>query len=264
LRRGCGFYLCGVVRPLRLLIPEGIYHVTSRGNARGTVFRDDLDRVAFLELLALVVDRFGWICHAYCLMGNHYHLLVQTPQPNLSSGMRQLNGVYAQRFNRRQRRVGHLFQARFGAKLVEKEASFLGTARYLVLNPVRAAIVERPAAAVLRNPISQLRRLLAPHTLSTEPSGYLLRLEPDELDADRFDRLAGEGRAALVAGRFTRTSSLLAEALAVWRGPPLADFAYDAFAKPEIARPACNCCAEGTKNHLMHTTRDWRCRRRDR
>jgi REP element-mobilizing transposase RayT len=133
-----------VVRPLRLLVPDGIYHVTVRGNARGAVFLDDDDRLAFLDLLARVVDRFGWVLHAYCLMSNHYHLLVQTPRPNLSTSMRQLNGVYAQRFNKRRKRVGHLFQARFGAKLVQEEGYFLGAARYVILNPVRAQIVERP------------------------------------------------------------------------------------------------------------------------
>jgi REP element-mobilizing transposase RayT/AraC-like DNA-binding protein len=133
-----------VVRPLRLLVPDGIYHVTVRGNARGPIFLDDDDRLGFLDLLARVVDRFGWVLHAYCLMTNHYHLLVQTPRPNLSTSMRQLNGVYAQRFNKRRKRVGHLFQARFGAKLVQDEGYFLGSARYVILNPVRAEIVERP------------------------------------------------------------------------------------------------------------------------
>jgi REP element-mobilizing transposase RayT len=129
---------------LRLLLPGGVYHVTARGVARAPIVLDDDDRVGFLEQLARVVDRFGLVVHAYCLMTNHFHLLVETPQPNLSVSMRQLNGVYAQRFNKRHRRVGHLFQARFDAKLVESEAYFLGSARYIVLNPVRARMVERP------------------------------------------------------------------------------------------------------------------------
>jgi putative transposase len=136
--------LVRVARPLRLQIPGGIYHVRARGNSRAAVYRDDRDRRVFLELFERVVDRFGWICHAYCQMGNHYHLLLQTPLPNLSSGMRQLNGVYAQGFNKRHRRVGHVFEARFGATLVEEDGYFLELARYIVLNPVRAGIVDHP------------------------------------------------------------------------------------------------------------------------
>ena len=98
-----------MARPLRIEFSHAIYHVTSRGNARQDIVTDDRDRFQFLTVLAQVVDRFGWLCHAYCLMDNHYHLLIETPQPNLSRGMRQLNGVYTQAFNRRHRRVGHLF-----------------------------------------------------------------------------------------------------------------------------------------------------------
>ncbi|MBC7220921.1 transposase [Candidatus Bipolaricaulota bacterium] len=127
-----------MARPLRIEYPGALYHVTSRGNARQEVFRDDVDRRRFLEVLSQVIERFGWLCHAYCLMPNHYHLLIETPQPNLSRGMRQLNGVYTQAFNRRHRRVGHLFGGRFKAIVVEKESYLLELARYVVLNPVRA------------------------------------------------------------------------------------------------------------------------------
>ena len=133
-----------MARPLRIEFPGALYHVTSRGNARQRVFRDDEDRKTFLATLAWVVARFGWRCHAYCLMDNHVHLLIETPQPNLSRGMRQLNGVYTQRFNRRHRKVGHLFQGRFKAILVEKEGYLLELARYIVLNPVRAKMVKMP------------------------------------------------------------------------------------------------------------------------
>ena len=97
----------------------------------------DADRELFFRTLSQVVSRYGWICHAYCLMENHYHLVVETPRANLSLGMRQLNGVYTQAFNRRHRRVGHLFQGRFKAILVEKEAHLLELCRYVVLNPLR-------------------------------------------------------------------------------------------------------------------------------
>ena len=100
-----------MARPLRLEFSGAIYHLTARGNARQKIFFSDADRQLFMDTLAGVVFRYGWICHAYCLMANHYHLLVETPKPNLSLGMRQLNGIYTQAFNRRHRRVGHCFRA---------------------------------------------------------------------------------------------------------------------------------------------------------
>ncbi len=133
-----------MARPLRLQCEHALYHVTSRGNARQAIVKTQADRQAFLDGLAQVVDRFGWRCHAYCLMNNHYHLLVETPNPNLSQGMRQLNGPYTQGFNRRHRRVGHVFQGRFKAILVERESHLLELCRYVVLNPVRARMVEHP------------------------------------------------------------------------------------------------------------------------
>jgi len=130
-----------MVRPLRIEYPGAIYHVTSRGNAQGNIFLDDADRDMFLDALAGAINRFGWVCHAFCLMGNHYHLVIETPMPNMSAGMRQLNGVYTQRLNRRHRRVGHVFQGRYKAILVERDAYLLELCRYVVLNPVRAGMV---------------------------------------------------------------------------------------------------------------------------
>jgi REP element-mobilizing transposase RayT len=106
-----------MARPLRVEFLGGVYHVTARGNARAAIFLTDADRWLFLELLAHTIDRFHWRRHAYCLMPNHYHLLIETPQPNLSRGMRHLNGVYTQRFNRRHERVGHVFQVQILAKM---------------------------------------------------------------------------------------------------------------------------------------------------
>src|SRR5690348_5796347 len=99
-----------MARPLRPEFSGAIYHVTSRGNSRQKVFFTDADRELFLRTLSRVVTRYGWICYAYCLMANHYHLLVETPKANLSIGMRHLNGIYTQSFNRRHNRTGHLFQ----------------------------------------------------------------------------------------------------------------------------------------------------------
>lgn len=132
-----------MARPLRLEFPGAIYHVTSRGNARNAIFLDDEDRVLFLACLGAVVTRFGWWCHAYCLMDNHYHLLIETPEGDLSRGMRQLNGVYTQRFNRRHGRAGHVFQGRFKAIVVDRDSYLLELCRYVVLNPIRAGMVSQ-------------------------------------------------------------------------------------------------------------------------
>ncbi|MDC8758457.1 transposase [Janthinobacterium fluminis] len=132
-------------RPLRIEYPGAIYHVTSRGNDHAPVFLVDGDRHQFCRLLEECVDRFGWICHAYCLMGNHYHLMLETPAANLSAGMRHLNGNYTQWFNWRHERVGHVFQGRFKSILVDRDSYLLELCRYIVLNPVRALMV--PAAA---------------------------------------------------------------------------------------------------------------------
>jgi len=128
-------------RPLRIEFPNALYHLTSRGNRHENIFLDDNDRMLFLNLFLQVQKRFNWICHGYCLMSNHYHLLIETPEANLSQGMRQLNGVYTQTFNRTHRRVGHVFQGRYKAILVQKDAYLLELSRYIVLNPVRAGMV---------------------------------------------------------------------------------------------------------------------------
>ena len=129
---------------MRIEFPGAVYHITSRGNERRDIFRDDDDRRQFLELLGEVVRRFGWIVTAYTLMTNHFHLAIETPTPTLSRGMQWLNGSYAAWFNRRHKRWGHLLGDRFHAFLVEKESYYLELLRYVVLNPVRARMVERP------------------------------------------------------------------------------------------------------------------------
>ncbi|WP_090415627.1 transposase [Nitrosomonas halophila] len=131
-----------MARPLRIEFPGGLYHVTSRGDRREEIYLDDADRVNWLTLFGQVCKRFNWVCHAYCLMDNHYHIVVETLEGNLSRGMRQLNGVYTQTFNRAHNRVGHVYQGRYKAILVEKESYLLELSRYVVLNPVRAGRVK--------------------------------------------------------------------------------------------------------------------------
>ncbi len=133
-----------MARPLRIEFAGALYHITSRGDRREAIYDDDEDREAFLNVLAEVVDRYNWLCHSFCLMTNHYHLVVETVDGNLSRGMRQLNGVYTQATNRRHKRVGHLFQGRFKGILVDKDAYLLELSRYVVLNPVRARMVDSP------------------------------------------------------------------------------------------------------------------------
>ena len=130
-----------MARPLRIEFPGALYHLTSRGNAQSDIFLDDPDRFNFLELLGKVCQRYNWRCYAYCLMSNHYHLVVETGDATLSRGMRDLNGVYTQRFNRRHCRVGHVFQGRYKAVFVDKDNYFLEVIRYVLLNPVRAHMV---------------------------------------------------------------------------------------------------------------------------
>ena len=133
--------LIHMARPLRIELAGGLYHVTSRGNGRNDIYLDDEDRKNWLGLLNEVCSRFNWVCHAYCLMTNHYHIVVETIEGNLSKGMRHLNGVYTQKFNRRHKRVGHVFQGRYKAILVEKDSYLLELSRDVVLNPVRAGMV---------------------------------------------------------------------------------------------------------------------------
>ncbi len=128
-----------MARPLRIEIAGGRYHFTARGNERGEIFKDDRDRGHFLELLSRWPERFGVKLHAYVLMPNHYHLLLETPEPNLSRAGQWLNVSYSVWFNRRHERSGHLLQGRFKAVLIEGDGQFQEVGRYVHLNPVRVS-----------------------------------------------------------------------------------------------------------------------------
>lgn len=133
-----------MTRPYALEILDGTFHVTSRGNAKRVVFDDDMDRKAFLLELSYAVRRHSWIVLAYCLMGNHFHLLVRTPDANLAEGMRDLKSQYARSFNRRRGIDGSVFKARFWRQLVQEDDYLLAASVYIVQNPVRTGKVTHP------------------------------------------------------------------------------------------------------------------------
>jgi REP-associated tyrosine transposase len=133
-----------MARPLRLDVADGIHHVAARANGGALIFEDDVDRLDFLRCLADVIRRRGWFSLAYCVMGTHYHLLVETPEPNLSDGMRDLNSAFARRWRDRRGSHGHVFGGRFRSKLVQDDAYLLQAARYVLRNPVEAGLCSRP------------------------------------------------------------------------------------------------------------------------
>ncbi|MHB1331380.1 MAG: transposase [Sulfuriferula sp.] len=186
-----------MTRPLRIEFPGALYHVTSRGDRREPIFEDDADRQAFVGIVALALDRFDACALAFCLMDNHYHLVLHTRQPNLSALMRQINGVYTQAYNRRHAKVGHLFQGRFKAILVDRDAYLLEVCRYVDLNPVRAAMVADPAQWSWSSYRAHTGLTTAPAWLDTPAvHGYLLGYEAVS-DEDRS--LAARRYATLVA-----------------------------------------------------------------
>ena len=166
-------------RPLRIEFPGAVYHVTSRGDRREPIYRDDVDRQCHLDVLAAALARFDADALAYCLMGNHFHLVVQTHSGQLSRLMRHLNGVYTQAFNRRHGLTGHLFQGRFKAVLVDRDSYLVALCRYVERNPVAAGLVRRPADWRWSSCRAHLGLEPAPPWLAAgELQGFLLGREP--------------------------------------------------------------------------------------
>jgi REP element-mobilizing transposase RayT len=166
-----------MARPLRLEFPGAVYHITARGDRREAIFLDDEDRYRFIELLSKEVKQQGWRLYAFCLMNNHSHLLLETPQPNLVRGMRRLNGVYSQAFNRAHGLVGHVLQGRYKSILVDKDRYLRELCRYVVLNPLR---VKKP-----------LVRSLAEYAWSSYPAMVGRMAAPDWLAIDAVLELFG-------------------------------------------------------------------------
>ena len=189
-----------MARPLRIEFPGAVYHVTSRGDRREPIFIDDEDRRSMLAIVEQTMDRFDAQVLAYCLMGNHYHFVLHTRQANLSRLMRHLDGVTTQAFNRRHGKVGHLFQGRFKAILVDREAYLLEVCRYVELNPVRAGIVDEPGAWPWSSYRAHVARAEPPPWLDTAGlHGFLLGHEAGseaerQLAATRYAKLVAAGR----------------------------------------------------------------------
>jgi REP element-mobilizing transposase RayT len=179
-----------VSRPPRIEVAGGIFHVVARGNERRPVFRDDHDRESFLQLLGKVAEQYGWNVLCYCLMTNHYHVLVLTQKPTLARGMRQLNGVYAQRFNRRHNRIGHLWQGRYKSVLVQSDRHLWLGVRYIVRNPIRAQLTDS---------VGEWRWTSHSAMLGTGPAGItdvtrILSVFGSDIPAarSRYDRYVGD------------------------------------------------------------------------
>ncbi len=182
-----------MARPLRIEFPDALYHITSRGNRREDIYLGDKDRNTFLQILSQVCDRFNWVCHSYCLMSNHYHLMIETPEGNLSQGMRQLNGVYTQSFNRNHDRVGHVFQGRYKAIVVQKESYLLELSRYIVLNPVRAGMVREAKDWRWSSYLSTVGMAAIPACLRTD---WLISCfaKRKKIAMERYRRFVSEGK----------------------------------------------------------------------
>ena len=181
-----------MARPLRIQGPGLTYHITSRGVGRTRIYLDECDRRQFLSLLVEVVERYALICHAYCEMTNHFHLAITTTDANLSRAIQQLNGDYARWWNWRHERVGHVYQARFDSQLVQDDAYLVNVCRYIVLNPVRAGIVESPEQWPWSSYCAMTGLVECPPFLNC--ARLLELLDPDNVEeaVNRFRRLVME------------------------------------------------------------------------
>src|SRR6187402_2242936 len=193
-----------MARPLRIQAPGLTYHVVARGVRRTSIYVDEVDRHKFLKLLAHVIQRYALLCHAYCEMTNHYHLAVTTTEANLSRAVQRLNSHYAQWWNWRHERIGHVFQSRFNSQLIQEDAYLVNVCRYIILNPVRAGMAGSPEewpwssyrATVGLDPIprfldcNQLMAAVAPDNPADGPNRLRRSLMETDALALRFPRTA--------------------------------------------------------------------------
>ena len=214
-----------MARPLRLEFPGAVYHLTARGDRQEPIFEGDDDRVAFVELLAKEIRQQGWLLYAFCLMGNHYHLLLETPEPNLVRGMRRLNGVYTQAFNHRHDRAGHVLQGRYKAILVDKDSHLLELCRYVVLNPVRAQMVAAVGEWPWSSYLATAGKMACPDWLAAEQVLGLFS-SSDRAQARRaYSRFVAEGVdgpspwSQLKGQIFSRTESFIGRWRSCWPQP---------------------------------------------
>jgi REP element-mobilizing transposase RayT len=185
-------------RPLRIEVPDGIFHVYARGNDRKPIFLDDEDYQRYLRLLGTTTERRGWHLLSFCLMPNHVHLLVQTPNANLSTGMQTAHSKYARAFNERHGQVGHVFQGRFGSKRILGDAQMWVTLAYIAANPVEAALTREPSGWAWSSHRHLLGTQRAPRWLAT--SHLLGMLAPEDGEGRAFyERLVRDRLTALAA-----------------------------------------------------------------
>jgi len=222
-----------MARPLRIEFPGAVYHVTSRGDRQEKIFRDDDDRRSFLRILGQMAERFDARLLAYCLMGNHYHLVLQTRQANLSRCMRQLNGVYTQAFNRRHELTGHLFQGRFKAILVDRDSYLVTLCRYVERNPVAAKLVGSCDAWEWSSFLAHVGSAVAPPWLDVDALyGQMLGKDPQ---TDRDRATAARRYAALVDQKAAEDACLWRQSLRqqIFLGDQ--DFALRMLASTQVA-----------------------------
>ncbi len=227
-----------MARPLRLEYPGAVYHLTSRGDRREPIYRDDGDRETFLHILGLGLARFHASALAYCLMGNHDHLMVQTHRGGLSQLMRHVNRVYTQAFNRRHGLVGHLFQGRYKAIVCDSDRYLMALCRYVERNPVAAGLVSLPADRVWSSFRARTGAAAVPDWLDTaQLQAFMLQRTPrDGPERAQAQRLYAQAAGAVApAPDAEREVSTEPGASRVGH----AGDAADADARPSSGRPVC-------------------------